>query len=562
MNISDALLRSYDISLSIQEEPDYALDYFRSSQEVDGGGGGLEAFITSSSSSTTSSDALWPFFANASSSSSFSYTPLENATDALNYEDQLSGAPSFCVFTQKNKTFVWNNCIPMNDPQEMRKPYKANPSFVPIVVTHALTFLVGVSGNSIIVASMARDKGTRNVTSWFLVSLAVADLLLLLLCVPLETTQIFLMTPNLSLSVCKLSSYCELLSAVASVLNLTAVSLERYIVIVYPMRSRTFCTFSNCRRAIFGVWCVSVFLSIPAGVTQDVYSVTYYNATDSVTVYHCDTGGDHGMLFAVYRLVIVFLLPALLMSFFYARVIKALWVSTKNITQMTRVYSISSHNSLASASVTSGLVQPSPSTTSGLALLHAACPLKRCVHRQRSGEEVKQARKQVIKMLILVIILFMACWGPKIIFFVILKNGLSRESFKPLVYNIRIYLGLLPFIHSCLNPIIYSFMSTNFGRMMRRSCARDNCTTMFNSLCWNYSSRNKNKAEREVDLPPSGILGTPPTPPSIPSVPLYMENGVGSDDLANSSYLDLNGQVSMGASHHRNQCVVNLDSTL
>ncbi|XP_066948305.1 galanin receptor 2a-like isoform X2 [Macrobrachium rosenbergii] len=544
MNISDALLRSYDISLSVQEEPDYALD-FRSPLE------GI--------ASTSTSDTFWPFFSNTSS---FSYTPLENATDALNYEDQLAGAPSFCVFTQKNKTFVWNNCIPMNDPQEMRKPYKANPSFVPIVVTHALTFLVGVSGNSIIVASMARDKGTRNVTSWFLVSLAVADLLLLLLCVPLETTQIFLMTPNLSLSVCKLSSYCELLSAVASVLNLTAVSLERYIVIVYPMRSRTFCTFSNCRRAIFGVWCVSVFLSIPAGVTQDVYSVTYYNATDSVTVYHCDTGGDHGMLFAVYRLVIVFLLPALLMSFFYARVIKALWVSTKNITQMTRVYSISSHNSLASASVTSGLVQPSPSTTSGLALLHAACPLKRCVHRQRSGEEVKQARKQVIKMLILVIILFMACWGPKIIFFVILKNGLSRESFKPLVYNIRIYLGLLPFIHSCLNPIIYSFMSTNFGRMMRRSCARDNCTTMFNSLCWNYSSRNKNKAEREVDLPPSGILGTPPTPPSIPSVPLYMENGVGSDELANSSYLDLNGQVSMGASHHRNQCVVNLDSTL
>lgn len=66
--------------------------------------------------------------------------------------------------------------------------------------------------------------------------------------------------------------------------------------------------------------------------------MTYYNATHSVTVYHCATGGDHDLVFAVYRLVIVFLLPALLMSFFYARVIKALWVSTKKMTAMTRVY--------------------------------------------------------------------------------------------------------------------------------------------------------------------------------------------------------------------------------
>ncbi|MPC56799.1 hypothetical protein E2C01_050766 [Portunus trituberculatus] len=60
-------------------------------------------------------------------------------------------------------------------------------------------------------------------------------------------------------------------------------------------------------------------------------------------------------------------------------------------------YSISSHHSLASCSVTSGLVrsQSSPSVASGLAAFHSYCSVRRCVHRQRSGEEVKQARKQV-----------------------------------------------------------------------------------------------------------------------------------------------------------------------
>ncbi|XP_050728236.1 cholecystokinin receptor type A-like isoform X2 [Eriocheir sinensis] len=426
----------------------------------------------------------------------------------------------------ENITSFLTNCLRLDNPMEMLKPHKANPSFVPIVVTHALTFLLGVSGNSVIVFSMAKDKGTRNVTSWFLVSLAVADLLLLLLCVPLETLQYFLWTPNYTLPVCKLSSYFELLSAVASVLNLTAVSLERYLVIVYPMRSRSFCTLSNCRRAILGVWCISLVLSVPAGYTQDVYSVTYCNVTHNVTVYHCDTGGDHDLTFAVYRLVIVFLLPALFMSFFYARVIKALWVSTRTMSAMTRVYSsrfdsrhsISSHHSLASCSVTTGLVHSSPSVVSGLTALHASCPVRRCVHRQRSGEEVKQARKQVIKMLILVIILFMACWGPKIVFYVFQKNGFSQESFKPLVYNIRICLGLLPFVHCCLNPIIYSFMSTNFGRMMRRSCARENCSTLLNNLCLG-ATRYRHRTE-----------------------------GVGYD-LANTSFLDLNGHTPSPSTH-------------
>lgn len=76
------------------------------------------------------------------------------------------GVPEWCVIPEGNLSVMWDGCIPMQDPLEMRNPQHTNPSFVAIVVTHALTFLLGVSGNSIIVASMARDKGTRNVTRW------------------------------------------------------------------------------------------------------------------------------------------------------------------------------------------------------------------------------------------------------------------------------------------------------------------------------------------------------------------------------------------------------------
>lgn len=65
--------------------------------------------------------------------------------------------------------------------------------------------------------------------SAFLISLAVADLLLLLLCVPLNTIEYFMTTWGGDATVCRLASYVEMLSLVASVLNLTAVSFERSV---------------------------------------------------------------------------------------------------------------------------------------------------------------------------------------------------------------------------------------------------------------------------------------------------------------------------------------------
>lgn len=61
----------------------------------------------------------------------------------------------------------------------------------------------------------------------FLVSLAVADLLLVAVCAPLETMGYFLNTWTQGGRLCRLQSYVEMLSAVATVLNLTAVTLER-----------------------------------------------------------------------------------------------------------------------------------------------------------------------------------------------------------------------------------------------------------------------------------------------------------------------------------------------
>ncbi|GIY50851.1 galanin receptor type 2 [Caerostris extrusa] len=108
------------------------------------------------------------------------------------------------------------------------------------------------------------------------------------------------------------------------------------------------------------------------------------------------------------------------------------------------------------------------------------------IHRQ--GLEIQHARKQVIKMLILVIILFLLCWGPRLVMHAMIKHGLN--NFTVHMYNMRVAAYLLSFTHSAINPIIYGFMSTNFRKMMLQCCK--------DSVCCKVSCSSCGKASRPV----------------------------------------------------------------
>lgn len=100
-------------------------------------------------------------------------------------------------------------------------------AFYPSTVTYSLTFILGVVGNCLVVAALFIDRKTHYVTSAFMASLAVADLVFLLICIPYEASVKFMFHWVGGMALCKLAGFAEMLSALASILNLTAVSVER-----------------------------------------------------------------------------------------------------------------------------------------------------------------------------------------------------------------------------------------------------------------------------------------------------------------------------------------------
>ena len=62
---------------------------------------------------------------------------------------------------------------------------------------------------------------------------------------------------------CRLVFYLQDVSTICSVLNLVAISIERFYAIVYPLQAKTSCTVTQAKKIILTTWILSILLAVP-----------------------------------------------------------------------------------------------------------------------------------------------------------------------------------------------------------------------------------------------------------------------------------------------------------
>ncbi|XP_050403601.1 allatostatin-A receptor [Patella vulgata] len=327
---------------------------------------------------------------------------------------------------------------------------------IPGAIVYGLTLIIGIIGNTLVIFSIARYRRMKNITNTFLLSLASADLLLVLICVPVKFAAFFSFTWTFGEFLCKAVVYLQNVSAICSVFTLTAISLERYYAILHPLRAKYVCTVGRARKAIIVLWFISIVLAIPIPFLQVHKMVGYIRIG-----YWCVKDWEQTLfskIYEVYMFCIMLILPILIMIFAYASICIELWMVTHNrqILQNGR------------DCYTQRLASPKPSP---FKVTSDKCPVMRKQTTIKKTSEDDSTRKQVIKMLVAVIIIFIVCWAP------ILTNNLltSFNVLHPLNYGylkpMRLAFYLLSYANSCVNPIIYGFMSKKFRQ------------TFYHSLC-------------------------------------------------------------------------------
>lgn len=151
--------------------------------------------------------------------------------------------------------------------EELRLKYlgpQQTELFVPICVTYLLIFAVGAVGNALTCTVILRHKTMRTPTNYYLFSLAVSDLLVLLVGLPLELYEMQNNYPFLlGAGGCYFRTLLFETVCLASVLNVTALSVERYVAVVHPLRARSVVTHAHVRRVLAAIWGLAVLCSLP-----------------------------------------------------------------------------------------------------------------------------------------------------------------------------------------------------------------------------------------------------------------------------------------------------------
>nr|CAD7259228.1 unnamed protein product [Timema shepardi] len=135
---------------------------------------------------------------------------------------------------------------------------------VPITIIYALIFLLGIVGNVSTCIVIARNKHMHTATNYYLFSLAVSDMLLLVSGLPPEMYYHWSRYPYVfGEAFCMIQGFAAETSANATVLTITAFTVERYVAICHPFQSHTVSKLSRAVRFIVGIWVLALCLAVP-----------------------------------------------------------------------------------------------------------------------------------------------------------------------------------------------------------------------------------------------------------------------------------------------------------
>ncbi|XP_051900008.1 prolactin-releasing peptide receptor-like [Pristis pectinata] len=133
------------------------------------------------------------------------------------------------------------------------------------ILLYCALVAVACVGNAFLIGCIAADKKLHNATNFFIGNLSAADLLMCLSCVPLTLSYAF--EPRGWLFggfMCHFASLLQSATVYVSVLSLTAIAVDRYMVVAHPIRRRTSRRWFGLTAAV--IWLVSLALASPAAI--------------------------------------------------------------------------------------------------------------------------------------------------------------------------------------------------------------------------------------------------------------------------------------------------------
>ncbi|XP_047145727.1 mu-type opioid receptor [Hydra vulgaris] len=352
-----------------------------------------------------------------------------------------------------------------------------------------ICFLLGVVGNLFVIISIRKYKKLQTITNFFVLNLAISDLLYSLCGVPVIFITTVAKKWLLGNFLCDAIGFLNTLLLTTSIWTLVMISINRYINVAKPNEVKNLYTNKRTTLIIIGVWIFSALISIPP-----LFGWSEFKSGSNF----CTINGKKSKSYSLFLVLLVYLVP---LGFLCGLYLQIFFLLNKHKKIQTRsnldpicnsehlekqltfgnvvfssipnpVHTVHCSNNNKSAKIYL-LPEASPPIKSKKTLNRKNCLILQSRNAKENLQKlaIKKHFKQVriTKMLMVLVLSFFLCWTPLILGSLLYSFTINLKGFQMMTFGI-----MCCTLNCILNPFIYSAMNSSF-----RKCFFQMWTTIF-----------------------------------------------------------------------------------
>ncbi|XP_077988119.1 5-hydroxytryptamine receptor 2C-like [Glandiceps talaboti] len=420
-----------------------------------------------------------------------------------------------------------------------------------------IIILCTVMGNVLVCLAIMTDKKLQSITNYFLMSLAIADLMVSLLVMPFGIIVEFAGHWPYGVLLCDMYIFFDVLCCTSSIMHLCTISVDRYLAITRPIKHASKYRYS-CQRVVVKitlVWIISIGLSCP------LIALGMTDATNVLNQYSCTLTNEY---FKLYGSIVAFFIPLAIVVITYSLTVHKLRKKARlccdkpSNSAVLRKYSFRSHSSSqfgrhfgvtsankrysynrgstsscqegSNSSRSNSLPMQPMSHQNGNDTLHkynstpranyhgASQPLRKTMsNASRTSAVSINNERRATKVLGLVFFFFVICWAPFFIFNVL--SVLCKSCYFPsFLMDFCLWLG---YVASMINPILYTVFNKRFRAafVATLTCSQRQLKAKDHTRC--LIARNSAQVDNDSTLPRSPKIFAPNRAQYGPKIPGY-----------------------------------------
>ncbi|CAL8331156.1 unnamed protein product [Lota lota] len=305
---------------------------------------------------------------------------------------------------------------------------------VVLILAYSTIILFGVVGNVLVIYVVYKFKTLRTATNFFIVNLAVSDLVMNTLCLPFTLVHTLYGEWKFGRVLCFMLPCAQGMAVHVSTITFNIIALDRHRSIVYHLETKM--SKDMCALVIIATWAVSALLASPLAIFRQ-YGTLDLSPGTTIEVCTEEWPGSSmdGTIYSISMLLVQYGLPLAVNSFAYIRI----WSMLKR------------HNSPGG---------------------------RNDRHRRR---------RKTTKMLVTVVVVFAVTWLP----FHAVQLAIDIDSSVLNMKDFKLLFTVFHIVAMCstfVNPILYGWMNNNYRNAFRTVCKCD----------WRFNYRSRTATSRPI----------------------------------------------------------------